>query len=76
VVHTVSQILTMLWLVANGQGIASVPASASSLAIARVTLHPIEGLPAQLVELHLLWGHETRNPALHRVLDCRRHASL
>jgi DNA-binding transcriptional LysR family regulator len=45
VVHTVSQVLTMLWLIAGGQGIASVPASASSLAIAGVTLRPIEGLP-------------------------------
>lgn len=37
---------------------------------------PSEGLPAQPIELHLLWGRETRNPALHTVLDCLRHASL
>jgi DNA-binding transcriptional LysR family regulator len=76
VVHTVSQVLTMLWLVANGRGIAFVPASASRLAIAGVTLRPIAGLPAQPVELHLLWSRENRNPALRTVIDCLRHASL
>jgi DNA-binding transcriptional LysR family regulator len=76
VVHTVSQVLTMLWLVAGGRGIAFVPESSSRLAIGGVTLRSIEGLPAQPVELHLLWGRETRNPALHTVLDCLRHASL
>jgi DNA-binding transcriptional LysR family regulator len=76
VVHTVSQVLTMLWLVAGGRGIAFVPASSSRLGITGVTLRSIEGLPAQPVELHLLWGRETRNPALHTVLDCLRHASL
>ena len=76
VVHTVSQVLTMLCLVAGGRGVAFVPASASRLGISGVTLRPIEGLPAQPVELHLLWGREASNPALHTVLDCLRHASL
>jgi hypothetical protein len=40
VVHTVSQVLTMLWLVAGGRGIAFVPASSSRLGIAGVTLLP------------------------------------
>jgi DNA-binding transcriptional LysR family regulator len=76
VVHTVSQVLTMLWLVAGGRGIAFVPASSSRLAIAGVTLRSIEGVPAQPVELHVLWVRETRNPALHTVLDCLRTVSL
>jgi DNA-binding transcriptional LysR family regulator len=76
VVHTVSQVLTMLWLVAGGRGIAFVPESSSRLAIAGVALRSIEGMPAQPVELHLLWGRETRNPALHTVLGCLRNASL
>ena len=127
VVHTVSQVLTMLWLVAGGRGIAFVPASSSRLGIAGVgdldqgararmvvaygiggllwfvpliivsggpgryanalfnqgaediagvTLLSIEGMPTQPVELHLLWGRETRNPALHTVLDCLRQARL
>jgi DNA-binding transcriptional LysR family regulator len=76
VVHTVSQVLTMLWLVAGGRGIAFVPWSSSRLGIPGVTLRSIEGLPAKPVELHLLWGREARNPALHAVLDCLRQASL
>jgi DNA-binding transcriptional LysR family regulator len=76
VVHTVSQVLTMLWLVAGGRGIAFVPASSARLGIPGVTFRSIEGLPAQPVELHLLWGREARNPAPHRVLDCLSRASL
>lgn len=72
VVHTVREVLTMLLLVAAGRGIAFVPASASRLAIAGVTLRSIQGLPAQPVELHLLWARDNRNPALHTVLDCLR----
>jgi DNA-binding transcriptional LysR family regulator len=75
VVHTVSQVLTMLWLVAGGRGIAFVPASAALLGIPGVTFRPIEGLAGQPVELHLIWGRDARNPALHTVLDCLGHAS-
>ena len=74
VVNTVSQVLTMLCLVAGGRGIAFLPASASRLGISGVTLRSIEDLPAQPVELHLLWGREARNPALHAVLDRLRNA--
>jgi DNA-binding transcriptional LysR family regulator len=74
--HTVSQVLTMLWLVAGGRGIAFVPASSSRLGIRGVTLRSIEGMPTQPVELHLLWTRETRNPALLTVLDCLRDAPL
>ena len=76
VVHTVSQVLTMLWLVGGGRGIAFVPASSSRLAIPGVLLRSIEGLPDQPVELHLLWSRASRNPALRTVLDCLREASL
>ena len=76
VVHTVSQVLTIMWLVAGGRGIAYVPASAGRLAISGVTLHSIQDLPAQPVELHLLWSRESRNPALQTVLDCLQHTSL
>jgi DNA-binding transcriptional LysR family regulator len=76
VVHTVSQVLTMLWLVAGGRGIAFVPASSSRLGIPGVTLCSIDDQPAQPVELHLLWSRESRNPALYTVLDCLRHAPL
>jgi DNA-binding transcriptional LysR family regulator len=68
VVHSVSQILTMLWLVAGGRGIAFVPASAARLAIQGVSYLPIAGLPPEPVELHVVWRRDARNPALHTVL--------
>ncbi|HEU4348157.1 MAG TPA: LysR family transcriptional regulator [Actinoplanes sp.] len=68
VVHSVSQILTMLWLVSAGRGIAFVPASATRLGIPDVTYAALETPVADPVELHLLWTRESRNPALGRVL--------
>ena len=67
-VHTVSQVLTMLWLVAAGRGIAFVPASAARLPIEGVAFVRLETPVADPVELHLLWTRESRNPALKRVL--------
>lgn len=66
--HTVSQILTMLWLVAGRRGIAFVPESARRLNIDDVRFLPIEGLPSDLVELHLLWRSDHQNPALRRAI--------
>jgi DNA-binding transcriptional LysR family regulator len=68
-VHTVSQVLTMLWLVAAGRGIAFVPETASRLPIEGVAFVPLETAVPEPVELHLLWLRESRNPALRRVLD-------
>jgi DNA-binding transcriptional LysR family regulator len=67
-VHTVSQVLTMLWLVAAGRGLAFVPASAARLPIEGVVFLPLETPVPEPVELHLLWRRESRNPALWRVL--------
>ena len=69
VVHSVSQVLTMLWLVAAGRGVAFVPASATRLGISGVSYLSLAGVPAEPVELHLLWLREARNPALHSVLQ-------
>jgi DNA-binding transcriptional LysR family regulator len=69
VVHTVSQVLTMLWLVAAGRGIAFVPASAAQLGITGVEFVRLETPVPEPVELHLLWARKSRNPALRRVLD-------
>lgn len=69
VAHTVSQVLTMLWLVAAGRGIAFVPASAARLTIEGVAFAPLETPVPDPVELHLLWMRQSRNPALRRVLD-------
>ena len=68
-VHTVSQILTMLWLVAAGRGIAFVPESAARLPIEGVDFVRLVTPVPDPVELHLLWVRESRNPALRRVLE-------
>lgn len=71
VVHTVSQILTMVALVGAGRGVAFVPESARLLGVAGVAYLRMETVPGA-VELHALWDRESRNPALHRLLDVLR----
>jgi DNA-binding transcriptional LysR family regulator len=68
IVHSVSQILTMLWLVSAGRGIAFVPASAARLGIPNVAFVPLATPVPEPVELHLLWPRQSRNPALARTL--------
>jgi DNA-binding transcriptional LysR family regulator len=68
VTHTVSQVLTMLWLVAGGRGVAFVPASASRLHIDGVGFARLRTAVREPVELHLLWTKESKNPALWRAL--------
>ncbi|MGR6319883.1 LysR substrate-binding domain-containing protein [Micromonospora soli] len=67
-VHAVSQVLTMLWLVAAGRGIAFVPESAARLPIEGVGFVRLETPVPQPVELHLLWARNSKNPALWRTL--------
>lgn len=69
VVHTVSQILTMVSLVAAGRGVAFVPASAGRLNIAGVTLLDLAAQSEKVVELHAIWRRDHSNPALHRLLE-------
>ncbi|MER5646177.1 LysR family transcriptional regulator [Streptosporangium sp. NPDC002524] len=68
VIHSVSQVLTMLWLVSAGRGVAFVPASAALLGVPDVAYAPIATHVPEPVELHLLWSRHSRNPALGRVL--------
>jgi len=68
IVHTVSQVLTMLWLVAAERGIAFVPASAEQLRIDGVGFVRLATPVAEPVELHLLWARGSANPALRRAL--------
>ena len=75
-VHTVSQVLTMLWLVAAGRGIAFVPASAARLPIAGVAFLPLQTPVPEPVELHLLWLRGSRNPALWRVLELLERSEM
>ena len=75
VVHSVSQVLTMLWLVAAGRGVAFVPASATRLGIEGVRYRGSTGLPPDPVELHLLWLRDAGNPALRMLLDAMQVAA-
>ena len=68
VVHTVSQILTMVSLVAANRGLAFVPHSATMLGIRGVEFLPLEGGHSEQVELHALWNRRVTNPALSRLL--------
>ncbi len=68
IVHSVSQILTMLWLVSAGRGIAFVPASAMLLGVPNVAFAALVTPVPEPVELHLLWPRQTHNPALAKTL--------
>ena len=74
VVHSVSQILTMVWLVAAGRGVAIVPASAARLGISGVEFAPLHTSVRDPVELHALWLRESRNPALRQALQVLEQA--
>jgi DNA-binding transcriptional LysR family regulator len=69
VVHSVSQVVTMVWLVSAGRGIAFVPEAATRLGIDGVKFLPLAGGTDKPVELHLLWLKDSKNPALWQVLD-------
>ncbi|KOX19935.1 LysR family transcriptional regulator [Saccharothrix sp. NRRL B-16348] len=68
-VHTVGQVLTMLWLVAAGRGVAFVPESAARLRLDNVEFVRLETAVDAPVELHLLWLKASANPALWRILS-------
>lgn len=68
VVHTVSQILTMVSLVAAKRGVAFVPHSALKLGIDGVQFLPLAGSDVEPVELHAIWNRRVTNPSLARLL--------
>ena len=68
VVHTVSQILTMVSLVAAKRGVAFVPHSAVKLGIEGVRFLPLAGSGGEPVELHAIWNRGVTNPSLARLL--------
>ena len=72
VVHTVSQVLTMVALVAAGRGVAFVPESARLLGIGGVSYLRLAGSSSDAVELHAIWNRSSRNPALLRLLQLWR----
>lgn len=63
-VQYLSQIHSMLGLVKAGLGLALVPASAAHLRFRDVVLRPIRIEPQRLVELHVVWRADNRNPAI------------
>ncbi|MEV4280622.1 LysR family transcriptional regulator [Actinoplanes xinjiangensis] len=69
VIHTVSQVITMLWLVSGGRGVAFVPESARLIGIPHVNYLPIATPIVDPVELHLLWPRRSDNPALPRAIS-------
>jgi DNA-binding transcriptional LysR family regulator len=68
VVHTVSQILTMVSLVAAKRGVAFVPHSATLLGVQGVRFLPLVSSVDDPVELHAIWNRHITNPALARIL--------
>ena len=69
VVHTVSQIVTMVSLVAAKRGVAFVPESATALGINGVAFLPLAAGSTGQVELHALWNRRITNPALRLLLQ-------
>lgn len=76
VVHSVSQILTMITLVAAGRGIAFVPESAKLLGVQGVSYHRLEDLTPDTVELHAIWNRSSKNPALTKLAQNVRDSLL
>lgn len=67
--HSVSQIVTMISLVAAGRGVALVPESAAMLGFQGVVYAPIQTLEPYPVEMHAIWRADESRPLLARVLD-------
>ncbi|GAB3570104.1 LysR family transcriptional regulator [Spelaeicoccus albus] len=65
----VTQIHTVIALVAAGRGAALVPKSAENLGMAAVRYVPLTGIDPSPVELHAVWRREADNPALRRIID-------
>jgi len=68
-VQRVTQVHSMIALVAAGRGVAVVPDSARIFHIPGVEFRPIEGWVDKIVELHATWRRDSINPALFRALE-------
>ncbi|GLB69048.1 MULTISPECIES: LysR family transcriptional regulator [Arthrobacter] len=69
VVHEVSQVLTMVALVAAGRGVAFVPESARLLGVEGVAYLRLADVASDTVELHAIWTRAGHNPALRQLLE-------
>lgn len=70
--HSISQVLTMVNLVADNHGLAFVPESASLVSVPGVHFRPFEDLPEEIVELKAMWNTQSKNPALQQVISLLR----
>ncbi|MGO2859982.1 MAG: LysR family transcriptional regulator [Brevibacterium sp.] len=70
--HSLSQVLTMINLVADNHGIAFVPESAALVSVPGVRYLAFEDLSEEIVELKALWNTQTKNPALKQVVSLLR----
>lgn len=75
IVQQVGQIHTMLALVAAGFGAALVPQSATCLGMAGVQFRSLQMVPAEPIELMLVWLPGNDNPALTAFLNAYRSNS-
>jgi DNA-binding transcriptional LysR family regulator len=66
--HRVSQVHSMMALVAASRGVAVVPAAATHLRMTGVVLRPIAGWDREVVELRAVWRHDAQSPVLQRAL--------
>ncbi|WP_298417072.1 LysR family transcriptional regulator [Brevibacterium sp.] len=76
VVQSLSQMTSMLNLVAADIGIAFVPSSMRKLRMSGVTYVDVVDLPPGIVELRAIWDPESPNEALQRVLETIRSGGL
>lgn len=76
VVQSLSQMTSMLNLVAADIGIAFVPSSMRKLQMSGVTYVDVVDLPPGIVELRAIWNPESPNEALWRVLETIRSGGL
>src|SRR5699024_1007492 len=76
VVQSLSQMTSMLNLVAADIGIAFVPSSMRKLQMSGVTYVDVVDLPPGIVELRAIWDPESPNEALWRVLETIRSGGL
>src|SRR5699024_9940888 len=70
--QSLSQMTSMLNLVAADIGIAFVPSSMRKLRMSGVTYVDVVDLPPGIVELRAIWDPESPNEALQRVLETIR----
>jgi DNA-binding transcriptional LysR family regulator len=66
--HYLTQVHTMVGLVAAGRGIALVPASATHLRLDGVRFRELATRPEDRVELHAVWRRTAPSPALLRII--------